>query len=35
MAFSPEFMRIKKQCFTLIRTESLRAFEQQTAGRAP
>jgi NitT/TauT family transport system ATP-binding protein len=33
IAFSPEFTRIKKQCFTLIRAESLRAFEQQSPGR--
>jgi NitT/TauT family transport system ATP-binding protein len=33
IAFTPEFIRIKKQCFDLIRTESLRAFEQQTQGR--
>jgi NitT/TauT family transport system ATP-binding protein len=32
IAFSSEFTRIKKQCFTLIRAESLRAFEQQTPG---
>ncbi len=29
MAFAPEFTRIKKQCFNLIRAESLRAFAQQ------
>ena len=33
IAFSPEFTRIKKHCFTLIRAESLRAFEQQTQER--
>jgi NitT/TauT family transport system ATP-binding protein len=30
LAFTPEFTRIKRQCFDLIRTESLRAFEQQS-----
>jgi len=35
IAFASEFIRIKKQCFTLIRTESLRTFAQQTAGRVP
>jgi NitT/TauT family transport system ATP-binding protein len=35
IAFSPQFTRIKKQCFDLIRTESLRAFEQQAAGAKP
>ena len=34
IAFSAEFTRIKRQCFTLIRAESLRAFEQQTQGRS-
>jgi NitT/TauT family transport system ATP-binding protein len=34
IAFSAEFTRIKKHCFTLIRAESLRAFEQQTQGRS-
>ena len=32
IAFSAEFIRIKKHCFDLIRTESLRAFEQQARG---
>jgi NitT/TauT family transport system ATP-binding protein len=31
IAFTPEFTRIKRQCFELIRTETLRAFEQQSS----
>jgi len=32
VVYTPEFVRLKRHCAGLIRTESLRAFEQQSAG---
>jgi NitT/TauT family transport system ATP-binding protein len=31
VVYAPEFVRLKRHCAGLIRTESLRAFEQQNA----
>jgi NitT/TauT family transport system ATP-binding protein len=32
MLFDPQFARVKRQCFELIRAESLKSFEQHTQG---
>ena len=34
IVYTPEFVRLKRHCAGLIRSESLRAFEQQNTAHA-